>query len=143
MSDFVVSNLKDFGFKIEDLGKYPHLWGSLSISQLENVNDLSHASEANLEMKNLELGCSYIIHSNSQIQNIVLERLRLSTNLKSLSIFGYGGDKLLNWLDIPLFSNMVCMKIPKCKNCSMLPSLGQLGNLKWDAINKECKYNVL
>ncbi|XP_058721591.1 putative disease resistance protein At3g14460 [Vicia villosa] len=134
LSDFIVSSVKDVGLKIEDLGKYPHLRGSLSISQLENVIDPSHASQANLEMKKeideLELRWSYTAHSNSQIQSVVLERLRPSTILKSLSISEYPGDKLPNWLGNPLFSNMVRLKILGCKNCSRLPSLGQLSNLK-------------
>ncbi|XP_058721687.1 putative disease resistance RPP13-like protein 1 [Vicia villosa] len=134
LSDFVISNVKDVGLKIEDLGKYPHLRGRLSISQLENVIDPSHASQANLEMKKeideLELRWSCINPSNSQIQNVVLERLRPSTHLKSLTISGYCGEKLPDWLGNPLFSNIVCIKISGCKNCSRLPSLGQLDNLK-------------
>ncbi|XP_058721693.1 putative disease resistance protein At3g14460 [Vicia villosa] len=132
LSDFIVSSVKDVGLKIEDLGKFPHLRGSLSISHLENVTDSSQASQANLEMKNeideLELGWSYTAPSNSEIQ--VLERLRPSTNLKSLSISRFGGDKLSNWVGDPLFINMVCLMITGCKNISVLPSLGQLGNLK-------------
>ncbi|XP_058721667.1 putative disease resistance RPP13-like protein 1 [Vicia villosa] len=132
LSDFIVSRVKDVGLKIEDLGKFPHLRGSLFISQLENVIDSSHASQANLELKKeideLELGWSYKAPSNSQIQ--VLERLRPSTNLKSLTIFGYGGDQLSNWVGDPLFVNMVSLKITRCKKTSVLPSLGQLGNLK-------------
>ncbi|XP_058721539.1 putative disease resistance RPP13-like protein 1 [Vicia villosa] len=132
LSDFIVSSVKDFGLKIGDLGKYPYLRGSLSISQLENVIDSSHAFEANLEMKKeideLELGWSYTAPSNSQIQ--VLERLRPSKNLKSLTISGYGGDKLSNWVGDPLFVNMVCLKITWCNKISVLPSLGKLSNLK-------------
>ncbi|XP_058721515.1 putative disease resistance protein At3g14460 isoform X2 [Vicia villosa] len=132
LSDFVVSNTKDGALKIEDLGKYPHLQGSLSISQLENVTDPSHASQVNMEMKKeieeLELGWSYNALSNSQIE--VLERLRPSTNLKSLTISGFGGDKLSNWVGDPLFVNLVRLMISGCKNCSRMPSLGKLSNLK-------------
>ncbi|XP_058721590.1 putative disease resistance RPP13-like protein 1 [Vicia villosa] len=132
LSDFIVSSVKEFGLEIEDLGKYPHLRGSLSISQLENVIDSSHASQANLEMKKeideLELRWSHIVPSNSQIQ--VLEWLRPTTNLKSLTIYKFGGDKLSNWVGDPLFVNMVCLKITRCKKISVLPSLGKLSNLK-------------
>ncbi|XP_058721535.1 putative disease resistance RPP13-like protein 1 isoform X2 [Vicia villosa] len=134
LSYFIVSGVKDVGLKIEDLGKFPHLRGSLSISQLENVIDSSHSSQANLESKKeideLELGWSYTAPSNSQIQSVALERLRPSTNLKSLTISGFGGDKLSNWVGDSLFVNMVCLKITRCKKISVLPSLGQLGNLK-------------
>ncbi|XP_058721546.1 putative disease resistance RPP13-like protein 1 [Vicia villosa] len=138
LSDFIVSSVKDVGLKIEDLGKFPHLRGSLSISHLENVIDSSQASQANLEMKKeidkLELGWSYTAPSNSQIQ--VLERLRPSTNLKSLTISGFGGEKLSNWVGDPLFVNMVYLKITGCKKISVLPSLGQLCNLKQLFFNK-------
>ncbi|XP_058721528.1 putative disease resistance RPP13-like protein 1 [Vicia villosa] len=134
LSNFIVSSDNDVGLKIQDLGKFHHLKGSLSISHLENVIDSSQASQANLEMKNeidkLELEWSHIAPSNSQIQSVVLEQLRPSINLKSLTISGYGGDKLSNWVGGPLFVNMVCLRITRCKNISVLPSLGQLGNLK-------------
>ncbi|CAI8595989.1 unnamed protein product [Vicia faba] len=119
LSDFIVSSVKEVGLKIEDLGKYPHLSGSLCISQLENVTDPSHASQANLEMKKeidkLKLGWSYITPLNSEIQNVVLERLRPSTNLKSLAIFGYGGDRLPNW--------MICLNSLQKMTLKNIPSL--------------------
>ncbi|MCI01037.1 CC-NBS-LRR resistance protein [Trifolium medium] len=68
--------------------------------------------------------------SNSQIQSLVFEHLRPSTTLKSLAIDGYGGNNFPNWLDASLFDNMVCLRIWDCENCSRLPPLGQLGNLK-------------
>ncbi|KAL5078254.1 hypothetical protein RYX36_017238, partial [Vicia faba] len=121
LSDFIVSSVKEVGLKIEDLGKYPHLSGSLCISQLENVTDPSHASQANLEMKmeidELELGWSYTAPSNSEIQSFVLERLRPSTNLKRLTISGYSGDKLPNWLGD---RSMICLQKMTLKN---IPSL--------------------
>ncbi|XP_058721662.1 putative disease resistance RPP13-like protein 1 [Vicia villosa] len=132
LSNFIVSGVKDVGLKIEDLGKFPHLRGSLLISQLENVIDSSHASQENLDLKKeideLELGWSNIAPSNSQIQ--ILERLRPSANLKRLTISGFGGEKLSNWVGDPLFVNMVCLKITRCKKTSVLTSLGRLDNLK-------------
>jgi hypothetical protein len=133
LSNFVVS-IQDIGLNISHLGKYSNLRGNLSISQLQNVTDSSHAFQANLEMKKqidkLVLQWSDTTPSNSEIQNVVLEKLRPSTNLKSLTIEGYGGNNFPNWLGGSLFGNMVCLRISKCKNCSWLPPLGQLGNLK-------------
>ncbi|RHN65658.1 putative P-loop containing nucleoside triphosphate hydrolase, leucine-rich repeat domain, L [Medicago truncatula] len=133
LSSFVVSK-QDIGLKIADLGKYFHLQGRLSISQLQNVTDPSHAFQANLEMKKqmdeLVLGWSDDTPSNSQIQSAVFEQLRPSTNLKSLTIFGYGGNSFPNWLGCSLFDNIVYLRIAGCENCSRLPPLGQLGNLK-------------
>ncbi|XP_058721588.1 putative disease resistance RPP13-like protein 1 [Vicia villosa] len=134
LSNFIVSSAGDDGLKIGDLGKYPQLQGSLSISQLENVTDPVHASQANLEMKigidQLQLKWYYKYGSNLTIQSDVLEQLRPSTNLKYLTISEYRGNKLPSWLGDSLFSNMVFLSIWQCENCSSLPSLGKLHNLK-------------
>jgi len=133
LSRFVVSK-QDIGLKISDLGKFPHLQGRLCISQPQNVTNPSHAFQAILETKKqmdeLVLGWSDDTPSNSQIQSVVFEQLRPSTNLKSLTIFGYDGNNFPNWLGSSLFDNMVCLRISSCENCSRLPPLGQLGNLK-------------
>ncbi|CAJ2638796.1 unnamed protein product [Trifolium pratense] len=134
LSNFVVSK-HDIGLKIADLGKYSHLQGNLSISRLQNVTNLSHASQANLEMKKqideLELRWVNInVPSYSQIQSDVFEQLRPQSSLKSLRIVGYGGNKFPTWFGGSSFGNMVHLDIWYCEYCSWLPPLGQLGNLK-------------
>ncbi|XP_058721748.1 putative disease resistance protein At3g14460 isoform X2 [Vicia villosa] len=134
LSDFVVSK-HNGGLNIADLGKLPHLRGKLSISQLQNVNDSFEVDQANIKMKEQinelamewDCGSTYL---DSQIQSVVLEKLRPSTNLKSLTIKGYGGINFPNWLGDFLFSNMVCLRISNCNDCLWLPPLGQLDNLK-------------
>ena len=134
LSDFSVSK-HNGGSNVAELGKFPHLHGKLSISQLQNVNNPFEVVLANMKMKEridklaLEWNCGSIF-SDSQIQSIVLEHLRPSTNLKSLTIKGYGGISFPNWLGESLFSNMVYLKISNCDDCLWLPPLGQLGNLK-------------
>ncbi|CAJ2638854.1 unnamed protein product [Trifolium pratense] len=134
LSDFVASKHND-GLKLADLGKFPHLHGKLSISQLQNVNDPFEADQANMKMKEgldelaLEWDCGSTF-SDSQTQSVVLEHLHPSTKLNSLTIKGYGGISFPNWLGDSLFSNMVYLRISNCDNCIWLPSLGQLGNLK-------------
>ncbi|RHN65655.1 putative P-loop containing nucleoside triphosphate hydrolase, leucine-rich repeat domain, L [Medicago truncatula] len=131
LSDFVVSS-EDVGLKIADIGKYSHLQGSLCISKLQNLTDPSHAFQTKLMMKKqideLQLQWSYT--TSSQLQSVVLEQLRPSTNLKNLTITGYGGNNFPSWLGGSLFGNMVCLKISHCDNCPRLPPLGQLGNLR-------------
>jgi len=131
LSGFVVRS-EDDGLKIADMGKYSHLRGRLYISGLENVTNPSHAFQANLMMKKQidELVLQWFNTKSSQIQNVVLEQLRPSTNLKNLTIIGYGGNKFPNWLGGSFFGNMVCLRISHCDNCPRLPPLGQLGNLK-------------
>jgi Leucine-rich repeat (LRR) protein len=50
LSDFVVSKHND-GLKLAELGKFLHLHGKLSISELQNVNDPFEADQANMKMK--------------------------------------------------------------------------------------------
>ncbi|CAJ2638837.1 unnamed protein product [Trifolium pratense] len=136
LSDFVVGK-HNGGLKIAELGKFPHLHGKLSISQLNNVNDTFEAVHANMEMKEridelaLEWDCGSTF-SDSQVQSalLVLEHLRPSTNLKRLTIKGYGGICFPTWLGDSLFRNMVYLRISDCDNCEWLPPLGRLGNLK-------------
>jgi Leucine-rich repeat (LRR) protein len=134
LSNFVVSK-HNHGLKLVELGKFPHLHGKLSISQLQNVNDPFDADQANMKVTErieelaLEWDCGTTF-SDSHMQSVVLEHLRPSTNLKSLTIKGYGGTSFPNWLGDPLFSNMVYLRISNCDNCLWLPLLGQLGNLK-------------
>ena len=133
LSDFVVSKHHD-GLKVAEIGKFPCLQGKLSISQLQNVTDPSNAFQANLKTKDqidkLVLKWSSTTALDSQIQSLVLEQLQPSTNLKNLAIEGYAGHKFPNWLGYSLFVNMVFLKILNCDNCSWLPPLGQIGNLK-------------
>ncbi|MCH80209.1 CC-NBS-LRR resistance protein, partial [Trifolium medium] len=130
LSNFVVGK-HDTGLKIADLGRYPHLQGNLSISRLQNVTDPSHASQANLEMKKqideLVLRWFNDTPSYSQIQSDVFELLRPSTNLKSLSIYGYGGNNFPTWLGDSSFGNMVHLNIYLCEYCSCI---GQVKSVK-------------
>jgi Leucine-rich repeat (LRR) protein len=115
LSSFVVSKHTG-GSDVGELGKHPDLHGKLSISQLQNVNDPFEVVQANMKMKeridklSLEWDCC-ITFSDSQIQSVILEHLQPSTNLKSLTIKGYGGINFPNWLGNSLFSNMVYLRI--------------------------------
>ncbi|XP_050882293.1 putative disease resistance protein At3g14460 [Lathyrus oleraceus] len=134
LSNFVVSEHND-GLKIAELRKFPHLHGKLSISQLQNINDPFEVDRSNMKMKEqidelaLEWDCGSMF-PNSEIKRVVLEHLQPATNLKSLTIKGYGGISFPNWLGDFSFSNMVYLKISNCDECLWLPPLGQLGNLK-------------
>ncbi|PNX62079.1 CC-NBS-LRR resistance protein, partial [Trifolium pratense] len=82
LSNFVVSKNND-GLKLAELGKFPHLHGKLSISQLQNVTDPFEANQANMEMKEqieeLALEWDYgSIVPDSKIKSVVLEQLQPS-----------------------------------------------------------------
>ena len=140
LSDFAVSK-HNGGMKIVELGKFPHLHGKLSISQLQNVNDPFEASLANMKMKEqidelaLEWDCGSTF-SDSQIHSVVLEHLRPSMisftlgalpvlerlfiegckNMKSILIAEDASEKSLSFLR--------SIKIWDCNELESFPSGG-------------------
>ncbi|KAJ1388215.1 P-loop containing nucleoside triphosphate hydrolase [Sesbania bispinosa] len=135
LSDFVVSKQHD-GLMIAELRNFLHLQGKLSISKLQNITNSYDAFQANLKMKEqideLELKWDWYgaITEGSQIQTLVVEQLQPSTNMKKLTINGYGGTSFPNWLGDSSFGNMVSLCIGGCHHCPSLPPLGQLHSLK-------------
>ncbi|XP_027190772.2 putative disease resistance RPP13-like protein 1 [Cicer arietinum] len=135
LSNFIVNKQHD-GLKIAQLGKFPHLQGNLNISKLQNVIDPSDAFHSNLKTKEqidqlvLQWDPQGTTTQGSQIQSLVIEQLRPSTNLKNLHILGYGGTNFPKWLGDSSFGNMVNMSIGGCNHCTLLPPLGQLHCLK-------------
>ncbi|XP_062115506.1 putative disease resistance RPP13-like protein 1 [Humulus lupulus] len=127
---------KDDVFKITDLAELEHLSGSLCILGLENINDATEASKANLKDKKdltaLTLSWSYgaADADSSQKELDVLDALRPHTSLKSLKIERYRGTTFSNWIADDAFSNLVSITLLNCKSCCYLPPLGQLASLK-------------
>ena len=147
VTDFVVS--KDLhSSKISELGQLSHL-RTLSITKLENVACFKHALEANLKSKKYlnELFVKWTTtttttHHQVKNKNVhvhlqthqkqyenVLINLQPHENLKKLMIENYYGTTFPNWLGDAIFSNMVSLRLSKCKYCESLPSLGQLSSL--------------
>ncbi|XP_062115673.1 putative disease resistance RPP13-like protein 1 [Humulus lupulus] len=127
---------KDDVFKITELAELEHLRGKLCISGLENINDATEASKANLKDKKgltkLTLTWSYdaVDADSSQKELDVLDALRPHTSLKSLEIESYRGTTFSNWIADDAFSNLVSIGLSNCKSCCYLPPLGQLASLK-------------
>ncbi|XP_062115667.1 putative disease resistance RPP13-like protein 1 isoform X2 [Humulus lupulus] len=137
LSSVVLSDKhKDDVFKITDLAELEHLSGSLCILGLENINDATEASKANLKDKKdlteLTLSWSYdaVDADSSQKELDVLDALRPHTSLKSLEIESYRGTTFSNWIADDAFSNLVFIGLSNCKSCCYLPPLGQLASLK-------------
>ncbi|ONI20914.1 hypothetical protein PRUPE_2G040500 [Prunus persica] len=132
LSAFTVG--KSTGSTIGELGKLPHLGGKLSILQLRNIVDTRDALQANLkdkkDLKELELAWGDEDADDSQREKDVLEKLQPCVNLEKLTISGYGGKHFPNWLGGSSLSNIQVMCISDCSNCSSLPSVGRLPNLK-------------
>ncbi|KAH0713108.1 hypothetical protein KY289_009067 [Solanum tuberosum] len=127
------------GSRMEDLGEVENLYGSVSVLELENVVDRREAVKAKMREKNhvdkLSLEWSESSSAdNSQTERDILDELSPHKNIKEVKITGYRGTKFPNWLADPLFLKLVQLSIDNCKNCSSLPSLGQLPCLKFLSI---------
>ncbi|KAJ4836620.1 hypothetical protein Tsubulata_031855 [Turnera subulata] len=87
---------------IAELGPLEHLRGELSIRNLQNVVDPSHASGANLKGKKyiekLELKWGGDDGRSRSLSEQILEQLRPTSYLKALEVYNYPGVRLPNWL---------------------------------------------
>ncbi|KAK8608609.1 hypothetical protein V6N13_024026 [Hibiscus sabdariffa] len=130
------------GRGIGELGCLVELGGELVIRGLENVRDEEEARGARVwEKKKLHKliylwnyrreGCSK--------EEEVLEGLEPHSNLKSLQIVLFKGEYYPSWLlqktgGVPRFSfqpmNLVELKLLRCDNLKILPTLGQYPSLK-------------
>ncbi|CAL5380177.1 unnamed protein product [Camellia sinensis] len=136
LSNFIV--MKDNnGSRIRELGNLIHLRGTLCISGIENVLDSSYArgvclnDKQGIDVLTMEWSSeSSDGLRNEMVETEVLDILQPHKKLKELYIRGYHGMRFPIWTRDPLFSNMVCMKLQNCKNCTSLPPLGQLPFLK-------------
>ncbi|RDY11162.1 putative disease resistance RPP13-like protein 1, partial [Mucuna pruriens] len=129
LSPFCVGKSSEFG--IQQLGEL-NLRGSLSIQDLQNIENPSDALAANLKNKIHLVELSLVWNWNqNQIpddprkEREVLENLEPSKHMKNLSIYNYGGTQFPSML-----SNVVSLTLDNCKYCLCLPPLGRLPFLK-------------
>ncbi|XP_027909220.1 putative disease resistance protein At3g14460 [Vigna unguiculata] len=133
MSPFYVEKSKEFS--IQQLGDL-NLHGSLTIDELQNIENPSYALEANLKSKAhlVELVLNWNFIENSSVDSAkagdVIENLRPSKYLKKLAIKNYVGNQLPNWLLNNSLLNMVSLVLRRCKSCQRFPPLGLLPFLK-------------
>ncbi|KAM6570423.1 hypothetical protein CsatB_018408 [Cannabis sativa] len=124
------------GFKIAELAKAEYVRKRLSISGLENINDATEASKANLKDKKdltkltLSWNSDVVGVDSSQKELDVLDALRPHTNLKHLVIESYRGTTFSNWITDDAFSNLVSVYLKNCRSCCYIPPLGRLASLK-------------
>ncbi|XP_027157960.1 putative disease resistance RPP13-like protein 1 [Coffea eugenioides] len=134
LSKVVVS--KHGGFRLNDLGNLSLLAGSLAILGLQNVKNVQEARDANLKNKRdldelvLAWNSEYDGSLSKVLQQDLLEALRPHTNLTSLEIEFYKGDKFSSWVGDYSFTKLVKVSLRGCTHCKCLPSLGQLPALK-------------
>ncbi|XP_057511459.1 putative disease resistance RPP13-like protein 1 [Actinidia eriantha] len=134
LSNFIIT--KGNGFRIRELGNLTNLGGELKITGLQNVVDPRDAGRVNLNGKeSLDVLSMVWSEGSEDLRNegdetYVLNVLRPHSNLKELHISFYHGSRFPTWIGDQHFSNMVCISLRDCKNCSSLPPLGQLRSLK-------------
>lgn len=122
------------GCKIEELGPLKNLKGTLTLKNLQKVQNKEEAMAAKLvEKKNLRhLIFQWLLDSykrgeyeeDDSVQ--VLEGLQPHKNLQSLEIRGFQGKALHDSIFV---ENLVEIYLVDCGRCEVLPMLGQLPNL--------------
>ncbi|RVW24512.1 putative disease resistance RPP13-like protein 1 [Vitis vinifera] len=131
LSNYIVG--KQSGTRVGELRELSHIGGSLVIQELQNVVDAKDASKANLvgwqNLDELELEWNRGSNVEQNGADIVLNNLQPHSNLKRLTIYGYGGSRFPDWLG-PSVLNMVSLRLWNCTNVSTFPPLGQLPSLK-------------
>ncbi|XP_057744581.1 putative disease resistance RPP13-like protein 1 [Arachis stenosperma] len=134
LSFFVVGKHEDNG--IQELGGLVNLHGSVEIKKLENIDDVTEAKSAKIMDKKhidelcLEWSSGDDLVSSTQKEKDILDNLQPTNGLKELKIRGYKGTIFPDWLGNCSYQNMTSVSLECCKNCCMLPSLGQLPSLK-------------
>lgn len=130
------------GARISELGELHELHGKLRIVELQRVVDVADAAGANLNSKKNLKEIDFVWRTGSsssesktnphrtQNEAEVFEKLRPYRHLEKLAIERYNGRRFPDWLSDPSFSRIVCIRLSECRNCSSLPSLGQLPGLK-------------
>ncbi|QHO05019.1 Putative disease resistance RPP13-like protein [Arachis hypogaea] len=135
LSNYVVG--KREGNRINELGALANLHQTILIDKLENVVNSSEALGARMfdkdGLESLFLNWSLDEYENtvdSLIERDVLEKLRPHSNLKKLQIWGYRGTKFPDWFGRSSYGDITEVTLGGCRNCFMLPSLGELPSLK-------------
>ncbi|KAE9595158.1 putative winged helix-turn-helix DNA-binding domain, leucine-rich repeat domain, L [Lupinus albus] len=134
LSCFVVGKHEENG--IMELGELSNLHGSLCITKLENVANSSDALKARIMDKThideleLEWSLGDDMVTFTESERDILDNLKPHKGLQVLSIENYKGTIFSDWVGHPSYRNMAHLDLFGCRNCCMLPSLGQLPSLK-------------
>nr|CAN66640.1 hypothetical protein VITISV_013554 [Vitis vinifera] len=135
LTEFIVGQKS--GLRICELGELSHIRGTLDISNMENVACAKDALQANMKDKKhldkLALNWSDEIADGvvqSGVIGHILNNLQPHPNLKQFTITNYPGVIFPDWLGDPSFSNLLCLELRNCENCSSLPPLGLLPSLQ-------------
>ncbi|KAF5178495.1 Wrky transcription factor susiba2 [Thalictrum thalictroides] len=120
---------KENGCHITELNQMVNLRGTFRILRLENVSSSKEAKQAALEQKKY-LNKLELHWSKLQDGFELLENLRPCNEIQELEVLGYGGANFPSWIGEPLFIKLTNITIHDCRNCKVLPPLGQLLSLE-------------
>ncbi|KAJ6370980.1 hypothetical protein OIU77_001482 [Salix suchowensis] len=127
---------KEVGHHIGELQRLNYIGGELSIKDLDNVQGLADAQNANLARKTYlqSLSLSWREDESSSLSGAnsedVLCALEPHSNMKKLQISGYHGSKFPDWMLESRLPNLVEISLQSCMNCEHLPPFGKLRFLK-------------
>ncbi|GLT83526.1 hypothetical protein SLE2022_018120 [Rubroshorea leprosula] len=143
---------KEKGYKIEELGCLSQLEGELEIEKLEQVRSKLEATAAKLKEKTklYALGFSWdnsCREGNYNNDEEILDALQPHSNLKSLKINDYPGEKFPWWIagsvngsgSSFLLNNLVNLQLSECRECTLFPGLGLLPHLQHLVIRRMSK----
>ncbi|MED6208334.1 hypothetical protein PIB30_044088 [Stylosanthes scabra] len=141
LSDYVVGKREEN--KIKELGAPADLHKSIYIHNLENVVNSNEAMDARMcdndGIDSMRLSWWWNEDENIvdfQIEKDIFDELRPLNNLKELEMSGYMGTRFPDWLGHSSYHNITNITLDGCRNCCMLPSLGQFPSLKHLKISK-------
>ncbi|MQL98576.1 hypothetical protein Taro_031286 [Colocasia esculenta] len=127
-------NPKHDSAKLGELKELNNIKGSFAITGLHNLADVDEAKKACLDKKrnitSLCLKWDFWNKDSPSIDDQMLESLKPSPKLGSLSIWSFRGPSCPSWLGDPSFSKLRTVALRNCRNLASLPPIGQLPSLK-------------
>ncbi|KAK3431320.1 hypothetical protein EUGRSUZ_E03196 [Eucalyptus grandis] len=131
LTDFILpgdDSFPNYYGGLGELNRLNHLRGSLRIEVNGEIKDVAPESNAaNLKEKN-SLVSLVLVFAGKESDEILLQQLQPSFNLRSLEIRGYGGTRFPSWMSC--MPTLVQLRLFDCAGCKSLPSLGELTSLK-------------
>ncbi|KAL2234150.1 UNVERIFIED_CONTAM: putative disease resistance RPP13-like protein 1 [Sesamum indicum] len=130
----VLGKVGDLGLR--ELRNLTQLRGTLAIFELQNVTDIEDVKEASLiskdELDELQLTWGNDINTsqNRISEEEVIDLLQPHDNLKNLKLEFYRGSNFPSWIGDPAFRKLSSISFSNCLECTSLPPLGQLPELK-------------
>nr|XP_043623184.1 putative disease resistance protein At3g14460 [Erigeron canadensis]XP_043623185.1 putative disease resistance protein At3g14460 [Erigeron canadensis] len=129
-------------FPISRLKHIKNLRQRVCIHVLDKLQDNDQVQEVNLsqmKLRELVVRCSDVFDGsrNQRLEKELLDVLKPHRdNLKSLKIMSYGGTEFPKWVGDSSLCRLTVVNMYKCRNCVVLPPLGQLPSLRDLSIDK-------